>query len=55
MGEMLYQLMNKVLCLQFHDMFSFHLSLQQFGMAVKRWLWSNGPSSIWAILNVHPN
>jgi len=55
MGEVHYWLVNKALCLQFHNIFSFHLSLHQFGMAIKRWFWSNGPSGIWATLDVHPN
>jgi hypothetical protein len=29
MGETFYRLVNRALCLQFHDTFSFHLSLHQ--------------------------
>jgi hypothetical protein len=35
MGETFYRLVNRALCLQFHDSFSFHLSLHQFGMAIR--------------------
>jgi hypothetical protein len=35
MGEALYRLVSRALWLQFHDVFSFHLSLHQFSVAVK--------------------
>lgn len=35
-GETFYQLVNKDLCLQFCDVFTFHLSPYQFGVIVKK-------------------
>ncbi len=34
-GEILYQLVNKALCLQFQDMFTTHFSTYQFGVVVR--------------------
>lgn len=35
MGEVLYQLVNRTLCMQFRDSFCIHLSFHQFGVAVR--------------------
>jgi hypothetical protein len=35
LGEALYRLVNRVLFLQFHDMFSFHMLLHQFNVVIK--------------------
>jgi hypothetical protein len=54
MKKAFYQLMNKVLCLQFHDAFAFHLSPYQFRVVVKRGCEAM-VHDIWVILDAHPD
>ncbi len=54
MGVAFYRLISRALWLQFHDVFSFHLSLHQFNVAIKGGykLLFHG---IWYVLDVQPN
>ncbi len=52
--EVFYQLMNIALCLQFHDVFVFHLSPYQFGVVVRGGC-ETMVHCIQATLDAHPN